>query len=93
MSRTPYYCDVMSLGAQSLDRGEQEKNDGGGLEGPGFKGVENRETTRDNKNIGMSTCKGKKRKVDGQCFNRKDRVGMRDQARQRDIRKRIQSGY
>ena len=31
----------------------------GGLEDPGFKGVENRETIRDNKDIGMCNCKGR----------------------------------
>ena len=56
------------------------------LEGPGLEGVEDRETIGKIDNISMSNSKEGKREVVGQCFSYKDRVGMRNQARQRDIR-------
>ena len=46
MSRTPNYCDIMSLDSQTLNCREQEDNDEEGLEGPSIEGVEDRKLSK-----------------------------------------------
>ena len=93
MSRTPNYFDIMNLDAQTWIVESRKRMMVEALKGQVSRVLRKRRLPEKVIILVCVTVKEEKCEMYGQCFGHKDRDGMRDQARQRNVRGGIHRGY